>query len=280
MDKPQKPDRAMGSPAAAIVGRCRRHHAAAVGCQRWCCVRLQRAAAGRHRYPCDQQPRGAGDYWPRPARQPSRASNRRRLGYCRRGGLCGAGQAAARAAGRRGDRRDRNRPHGMAVGVLAAYGTVLAAAVGVVFAYGGIVESLQPYWEVALVALVAVTFAALWTWADLSHRGQTTRQYNKVVDRLENEPATIREGTRAVVSVATSLNTTSYQKILDAALDIGRLGLRRASNVRVVGMVLLVRDSDEQSRSSTTVGWRITSWISCSRRAQASSAARWPRASP
>ena len=29
-------------------------------------------------------------------------------------------------------------------GVLAAYGTVLAAAVGVVFAYGGIVESLQP----------------------------------------------------------------------------------------------------------------------------------------
>jgi signal transduction histidine kinase len=131
-------------------------------------------------------------------------------------------------------------------GVLAAYGTVLAAAVGVVFAYGGIVELLQPYWEVALVALVAVTFAALWAWADLSHRGQTTRQYNKVVDRLENELATIREGTRAVVSVATSLNTTSYQKILDAALDIGRLGLRRASNVRVVGMVLLVRDSDEQ----------------------------------
>jgi signal transduction histidine kinase len=55
----------------------------------------------------------------------------------------------------------------------------------------------------------------------------------------------LRERTRAVYEMTTDFNTTlNYNKILNAALDIGRLGLRDSSNRGFSGAVLLFRPED------------------------------------
>jgi signal transduction histidine kinase len=55
----------------------------------------------------------------------------------------------------------------------------------------------------------------------------------------------LRERTRAIYELTTDFNTTlNYQKILDAALDVGRLGLRESASRSFSGAVLLFRPED------------------------------------
>lgn len=130
-------------------------------------------------------------------------------------------------------------------GWIAGLGTLAAVAGGLTLAHPSGVDALTAYADVALIASIILLTGWLWEWAYSVHGNVLTRQYQLDAERKDADLATVREGTRAVVQVATSLNTTSYQKILDAALDIGRLGLRRTANSRVVGMVLLVREADD-----------------------------------
>lgn len=125
--------------------------------------------------------------------------------------------------------------------------TVLAAALaGIGLTHPQGFESLQNYGETGIIATIAVTASWLWLWAAQNQGSNAALTLQRDIAQKDSELTTIREGTRAVVQVATSLNTNSYQKILDVALDIGRLGLRRNASSRVVGMVLLVRAADDQ----------------------------------
>lgn len=132
-------------------------------------------------------------------------------------------------------------PWGCVVGV----GVFAAVAAGIVAGHPEGLNALGDYWQYALVAGVALTVSWLWGWAEDKYGANSIRLFAQVIEQKDADLMTIREGTRAVVQLATSLNTTSYQKILDSALDIGRLGLRRSGNSRVAGMVLLVRAADD-----------------------------------
>lgn len=131
-------------------------------------------------------------------------------------------------------------------GALAGLGTFVAVALGLVLGRPEGLDALQGYWEIALVAAIALVVGWIWQWAYSRYGSTSARSFRRIIDQKESDLATIREGSRAVLQVATSLNTNSYQKILDAALDVGRLGLRRNTDTRVVGMVLLVRAADDQ----------------------------------
>ena len=132
-------------------------------------------------------------------------------------------------------------PWGCVVGI----GVFAAVAGGVVAGHPEGVNALDDYWQYGLVATVALTVMWAWGWAEDKYGANSIRLFSQVIEQRDSDLMTIREGTRAVVQLATSLNTTSYQKILDSALDIGRLGLRRSANSRIAGMVLLVRAADE-----------------------------------
>ncbi|MBK8137802.1 MAG: GAF domain-containing sensor histidine kinase [Chloroflexi bacterium] len=131
-------------------------------------------------------------------------------------------------------------------GALAGLGTFIAVAVGLVLGQPEGVEALQGYWEIAIVAAIALLVSWIWQWAYSRYGSASAKSFRKTIEQKDADLATIREGSRSVLQVATSLNTNSYQKILDAALDVGRLGLRRNTDSRVVGMVLLVRAADDQ----------------------------------
>lgn len=131
-------------------------------------------------------------------------------------------------------------------GAISGAGTFVAVAVGLALGQPEGTGALDNYWEIAIVAAVALFVGWVWQWANANYGTESTKLYRRTLDQKDADLATIREGSRAVLQVATSLNTNSYQKILDAALDVGRLGLRRNSDSRVVGMVLLVRAADDQ----------------------------------
>jgi signal transduction histidine kinase len=131
-------------------------------------------------------------------------------------------------------------------GWLAGLGTLVAVGVGLVLGQPQGVDALNDDWGMFAVGGIALLVIWLWQWAYGRFGAMRAMLFQRMIEQKDADLAMIREGTRAVVQVATSLNTTSYQKILDAALDIGRLGLRRTANSRVVGMVLLVRAADEE----------------------------------
>jgi signal transduction histidine kinase len=132
-------------------------------------------------------------------------------------------------------------PWGCVVGI----GVFAAVAGGVALGHPEGINALSNYWQYAVVAGVALAVMWVWGWAEDKYGANSIRLFAQVIEQKDSDLLTIREGTRAVVQLATSLNTTSYQKILDSALDIGQLGLRRSANSRIAGMVLLVRAADE-----------------------------------
>lgn len=132
-------------------------------------------------------------------------------------------------------------PWGSVVGI-GVFGAVVA---GVFIGHPDGLNAFSAYWQYALVAVLVLAVTWAWGWAEDKYGANSIRLFSQVIEQRDSDLMTIREGTRAVVQLATSLNTTSYQKILDSALDIGQLGLRRSANSRVAGMVLLVRAADD-----------------------------------
>lgn len=101
----------------------------------------------------------------------------------------------------------------------------------------------------APLAELVISFAALLVvWASALDEARTTegRAMRKEVDETREQMEAVRTRSRAVAEMAAALNSSlDYFKVLDAALDIGRLSLRANAKHRVVSLVLLIEGTND-----------------------------------
>lgn len=141
---------------------------------------------------------------------------------------------------------------GQAVGVLAA--SIAALVLNV---YGTARISLMttqltmPFLGTALI----VGGAGVWSYV-LWHRLQAQREQIEKATQAESQALQdMRERTRAIYEMAATLSSTlNYEKILNAALNVGLLGLRERGGQRLVSMVLLFRAEDNALHVSASRG--------------------------
>lgn len=105
---------------------------------------------------------------------------------------------------------------------------------------------VDPY-LLPLVILTLITLTVgIWVYFEYGKADRQQRRLNEMAAMSEKQLNDMRERARAMSNMAETLSgTLKFQKILDAALDIGRLSLRTTAKQRVISIVLLFRASDE-----------------------------------
>jgi signal transduction histidine kinase len=102
------------------------------------------------------------------------------------------------------------------------------------------------YLREIVLLLVLVVCAGLWTYLRDSGEGSVSKQLNEVNKRHLRDLEDVRERSRAISEMAGALNSTlSFDRILNTALDIGRLSMRDDGMRRLVSVVLLFRPNGE-----------------------------------
>ncbi len=105
-----------------------------------------------------------------------------------------------------------------------------------------------------LLLLVAVISGA---WAYIIEH-QTASQSERIAQfaRSESEQLSdLRQRTRAIYELSNTLSASlSYEKILDAALDVGRLSLKQMGRQRLISVVLLFRAGEDELSVVTSRG--------------------------
>lgn len=145
---------------------------------------------------------------------------------------------------------------GSANGSVAAAGAVIAAGAAVFTSLGSpmAIEPFQPYLPslvlVAMVALISGGWIESFNLQMRSYRQQLRTTLSSQAGQVDD----MRERTRTISEMATTLNATlDIKQIMDAALDMGRIGLRKSAKQRLVGMVMLYTP-DEKLRITTARG--------------------------
>lgn len=127
-----------------------------------------------------------------------------------------------------------------AVGVYAAMGATLLLTIE------GFNFQLETQLPTFIVALGGTLVVGVWVYVRDEHTHGQERRLQDMTRQKEAELSEMRERTRAISEMATTLNgTLNYEKILDAALDIGRLSIRKESKNRVISIVFLFRVQDD-----------------------------------
>ncbi|MBZ0288143.1 MAG: GAF domain-containing protein, partial [Anaerolineae bacterium] len=141
-----------------------------------------------------------------------------------------------------------------AIGVLIAIGVGLGASFGFANLNTVINQNAQPLILVAVIGVVS------WIWGFVVQR-QIQSQVEQLSDVQYSKSAQLddlRERTRAIYEMGATLSSTlSYQKILDAAMSAGSLGLRdldRRGKERLACAVLLFRSKDNALHVATGRG--------------------------
>jgi signal transduction histidine kinase len=141
-----------------------------------------------------------------------------------------------------------------AIGVLISIGIGLGAAFGFANLNAIINLNTQPLILVTVIGVVA------WIWGFVVQR-QIQSQVEQLSDVQFSKGAQLddlRERTRAIYEMGATLSSTlNYQKILDAAMSAGSLGLRdldRRSKERLSSAVLLFRSKDNALHVATGRG--------------------------
>lgn len=140
------------------------------------------------------------------------------------------------------------------IGVMVAIGIGLGAAFGFDNLNRIITLNTQPLILVAVIGVVS------WIWGFVIQR-QIQSQVEQLTDVQFSKGAQLedlRERTRAIYEMGATLSSTlNYQKILDAAMSAGSLGLRdldRRSKERLSSAVLLFRSKDNALHVATGRG--------------------------
>ncbi|MDQ7033884.1 MAG: GAF domain-containing sensor histidine kinase [Anaerolineae bacterium] len=112
--------------------------------------------------------------------------------------------------------------------------------------FGIIKDSLSTYAPGATLMLVMTLLAILWH-NSLNEENSVARQQIQVeVEESRTRLDNMRGRAKAFSEMATRLNETlSYDRILDAALDVGRLSVRDDEQQRIVSIALMIEDDDK-----------------------------------
>jgi signal transduction histidine kinase len=134
---------------------------------------------------------------------------------------------------------------GSALGMIEIIGCLIAASAALSFSENAGLDALlanpMDYAPSALIVLLMAMLATVWynTIDEENHisRKQVRKEIKESRSRLED----MRERARAFAEMAATLNSTlDYDRILDAAMDIGRLSIRHNPRERVISMALMV----------------------------------------
>jgi signal transduction histidine kinase len=128
---------------------------------------------------------------------------------------------------------------------LLALGQAVVVVITLMIVLPGADFSLSLYRDPALVYMGIALVLYVWTFMRAKFGGAATQVLRKQLEQKNRDVDEMRKGQKLVVEMALSLSTQSYDKILDTALDIGRLGLRRGADSPTLSMVLLFRAVDD-----------------------------------
>ena len=138
---------------------------------------------------------------------------------------------------------------GTLVGSFQAVG-VLAAALGVlIYVHGAesLSDQVPVYTLPLMLALVPAVGLTLWTYFFEQYGSVEQRELHRLSEARTQEIADMKQRWKALTEMINTLSGThSYEKVLDAALDIGHLTLHDDDRQRIVSIVLLFDNSSEQ----------------------------------
>ncbi|MEQ8673023.1 MAG: GAF domain-containing sensor histidine kinase [Aggregatilineales bacterium] len=105
---------------------------------------------------------------------------------------------------------------------------------------------VEPYLIPFVILALISSIIGIWVYFEYGKADRQQRRINEIAELREKQLTDMRERARAMSDMAETLSgTLKFQKILDAALDIGRISLRTSAKQRVISIVLLFRASDE-----------------------------------
>ncbi|MFN8373541.1 MAG: sensor histidine kinase [Anaerolineae bacterium] len=116
---------------------------------------------------------------------------------------------------------------------------------------------LSTYSQPLLFMILIAVFCGVWSFV-LDHLIRTQRnELHGIATARSKQLSDMHERTKAMYEMASTLSSTlSYQKILDALLDVGRVSLRERGNQRMASAVLLYRAGDNALQVVTSRGMR------------------------
>lgn len=130
-------------------------------------------------------------------------------------------------------------------GLAGAVGIVLAVEASLLYTTGQDLRLLLAgQAEILLVTALLGGVGLVWSWSLRRRIADQEAGLQEMHTRLADELGRMRDSTRAVVEMAATLSRTlEFEKVLNAALDTGRMALHeRSSRQRVISVVLLFRD--------------------------------------
>ncbi len=138
---------------------------------------------------------------------------------------------------------------GGAWGVVDTIGGIIAMFGAMLFVFGTVqfvpmVQSLaEPLLTLALVVVVGSVSGYVLSW----QRQQEKQQLTEMAGDLSDQARDIRDRTHAISEMANTLNyTLNYERVLDAALNVGQFALKDQQRGSFTGAVLLYRPGDNQ----------------------------------
>ncbi len=134
---------------------------------------------------------------------------------------------------------------GSQLGVMHAIGVLIALVIGLMIRNEGSTSFLQTdsttYILLTIFAILVTGLAALW-YNLLDEENNNNRKFvRKEIEETRKRLVDMRERAKSFSEMAATLNATlNYDRILDAAMNIGRLSIRQDAKQRVVGLALMV----------------------------------------
>jgi signal transduction histidine kinase len=105
---------------------------------------------------------------------------------------------------------------------------------------------LKTYAVTYIVALMLVCVGALWSYVRQERLLNEFKFLRENAASQDKRVQNMRERTRTMAKMTVAISSTlNYQKILDSALDIGRVSLRSDAKAKIISMVMLFRSYDD-----------------------------------
>ncbi|MCA9916130.1 MAG: sensor histidine kinase, partial [Anaerolineae bacterium] len=136
---------------------------------------------------------------------------------------------------------------GPQLGAFHAVGVFIAVLVGIFIADNNqtqfLASNIEDYLLLAAFTLLVAIIASLWYNLLDEENNSNRKSVRQENEEYRQRLLEMRERAKAFSEMAATLNATlNYDRILDAAMNIGRLSIRHDAKQRVVGMALMVGD--------------------------------------
>lgn len=146
---------------------------------------------------------------------------------------------------------------GAVVGIVHVIG-VVAITVAVPLVQVGVTQLNNVFSDLSIPLMILIMIAILsgvWMYV-IENQSKTQREkIARIADSTRTQLSDLQRRTKAIYELSNTLSANlSYEKILDATLNVGRLAMRQEGRQRLVSVVLLFRASDSELAVVTSRG--------------------------